>query len=325
MSNNNHSGDRKFFTLIAVWVALIAATGYFVQSPFLLTLAAFTSVLALFALSVNLMLGGVGEVPLGQCLFFGVGAYGVGIGMKSFGLSYEMGLLAGVLVAIPVSAVIGALTLRLTGAYFSIVSWGLASVAVVVTVNLEHLTGGSLGLFGMSSMALLGLDMGTPRSYFFACAALLVAVIVLLNAVRSSRFGAALESVRQNRHLASSLGINVFRHRLLAFVLSASIGALAGGLSVPYTQIVTPEAMAVTVTVDALLMVLLGGTRCLFGPVLGAMIFSILPFYLEMDVNVRILVFSVAIILIMMFVPGGLHQLGQGLLARFKGSRHVRV
>lgn len=317
------NGDRNFFALIAVWVALVAATGYLVQSPFLLTLAAFTSVLALFALSVNVMLGGVGEVPLGQCLFFGVGAYGVGIGMKNFGLSYELGLLAGILVAIPVSVVIGALTLRLTGAYFSIVSWGLASVAVVVTINLEHLTGGSLGLFGMPAMMLFGMELGTPKLYFFACAVFLIAVIVLLNAVRSSRFGAALESVRQNRHLASSLGIDVFRHRLIAFVLSSAIGALAGGLSVPYTQIVTPEAMAVTVTVDALLMVLLGGTRWLFGPVLGAMIFSIIPFYLQMDVNVRILVFSVAIILIMMFLPGGLHQLGLALMARFKGVRHV--
>src|SRR5204862_8343320 len=124
---------------------------------------------------------------------------------------------------------------------------------------------------------------------------------------------------------ASSLGIDVFGQRLRAFVLSAALASVAGGLSVPYTQIVTPEALGISVTVDALLMVLLGGTRWLFGPVVGAMVFSIIPFYLDMVVNARMLAFSVAIIAIMIFVPGGLHQLGLALVSKFKGNRLVRT
>lgn len=323
--NIQMKSERNFFALIIVWAVIIGVYGAMVKSPFLLTLAGYTSVLAVFALSINVMLGGLGEVPLGQCLFYGIGAYGVGICMKNFGLSYEMGLVAGIFFSAVLALLIGALTLRLTGAYFSIVSWGLASVAVVVALNLEHFTGGGMGLFGLPSMSLLGVDLSEPKRYFMTCATILVLVVVFLNALKTSGFGAAIESIRQNRHLASSLGVNVFRQRLKAFVLSAALAALAGGLSVPYTQIVTPESLAVNLTVEALLMVLLGGTTWIFGPVVGAMVFSIIPFYLDMDVNVRILVFSVAIIMIMMFVPGGLHQLGVTVFAKFKEARFART
>lgn len=316
--------ERVFVGIMIAWVVVVGIFGVLVKSPFLLTLASYTSVLALFALSVNVMLGGLGEVPLGQCLFFGIGAYGIGIAMKKFGLTFEAGILIGIFSSALMALVIGVLTLRLTGAYFSIVSWGLASVSVVVALNLEHFTGGGMGLFGLPQMTLLGLDLAQPQQYFFACAAILVVTVVILHAVRTSRFGAALESARQNTHLASSLGVNVFQQRLKAFVLSAVLASVAGGLSVPYTQIVTPESLSVAITVDALLMVLLGGTGLLLGPVIGAMVFSILPFYLEMDANVRVLVFSTAIILIMMFAPGGLHQLGVAVLSKVKGARYAR-
>lgn len=323
MSNHNN-GDLPFYGLIFAWALIIAAYGWLVESSFMLSLAGYTSTLALFALSINVMLGGVGEVPLGQCLFFGLGAYAVGIGMKKFGLSYEQGLVLATAVSVVLAAAIGSLTLRLTGAYFSIVSWGLASVAVVVALNLEHFTGGGMGIFGLPAMHVFSLDLSKPANYFFITASVLVVTVIMLRAVRDSRFGDAMESVRQNRHLASALGINVFRQRVKAFMLSGALASIAGGLSVPYTQIVTPEALSVGITVDALLMVLLGGLHWLFGPVVGAMAFSIIPFYLNLDVNVRMLVFSTAIILIMMFMPGGLHELGLRLYTRMKEAVDAR-
>ena len=104
-------------------------------------------------------------------------------------------------------------------------------------------------------------------------------------------------------------------------MLSAPLAALAGALCIPYTQIVTPEVFAVNNTVDALLMVLLGGSSLLVGPIIGAVIFSIIPYFFDLDPNVRILVFSTAIILIMMFAPGGLHQMAGALIDRLSGGR----
>ncbi len=310
------TSSMQQLALIGLGAALILAIGIGIDSPFLLNLAGYTCGFAIFALSVNIMLGGIGEVPLGHCMFFGIGNYAPAIVMQHAGLPFEIGILAGMVVCGLLAVLIGALTLRLTGAYFSIVSWGLSGVAMVTALNLE-ITGGPLGLFGFTRMAIGPFDLSDPRVYFIATAIILLLTLIVLAHIRSSRFGNALESTRQERHLAQSLGINVFRERLKALVLSAPIAALAGSLCLPYTQIVTPEVMSVLRTVDALLAALIGGTALLFGPVIGAVIFTILPQFLHFDANVKVLVFSVLIIVVMVVSPGGLHQLFKRMTARF--------
>lgn len=306
---------------LLITLAAVAAFGLTVSNAFVVTLAGYTCAFALFALSINIMLGGLGEVPLGQCLFFGLGAYGAAIGMNTLKLPFELAVLMAMVIAVVAAALIGSLTLKLTGAYFSIVSWGLTGVALVAALNLDELTGGPLGMFGFPPITVAGIDLTEPRGYFFVCAAALMGAVLLLRAVRDSGFGATIESVRQNPHLARSVGVDVFRVRLKAFMLSAPLAALAGALCIPYTQIVTPEVFAVSNTVDALLMVLLGGSSLLVGPIIGAVIFSIIPYFFDLDPNVRILVFSTAIILIMMFAPGGLHQMAGALINRLSGGR----
>lgn len=304
-------------------IAVIVVFGLTFSDPFIVTLAGYTCAFALFALSINVILGGVGEVPLGQCLFFGVGAYGVAIGMGKLGLAFEVAVLIALVMSVVWAAIIGAITLRLTGAYFSIVSWGLTGVALVAATNLDEITGGPLGLFGFPPITVGPLQLSDPQTYFMVTAIVLLATILFLVAIRRSPFGAAMESVRQNPHLARSVGVDVARVRLRAFLLSAPLAALAGALSVPYTQIVTPEVFNVANTVDGLLMVLLGGARLIVGPVIGAGMFTLIPQVMNLDPNVRILVFSLIIILIMMFAPGGLHQLGVALRDRFARKKDV--
>lgn len=310
--------SRQVGIVAAVIAACAIAFGLLIDNTFVVTLTAYACAFSLFALSINIMLGWLGEVALGQSIFFGIGAYGVGVGMLKLGMSYEMSVVLGLAVSVALAACIGALTLKLTGAYFSIVSWGLSGVAVVAAINLEAITGGPLGMYGFQGLTIGPFDLTNARTYFFVTATILFVVVLLLREVRDSRFGASLESIRQNRHLAQSVGIDIFRERLKALMLSAPLAALGGALCLPYTQIVTPEVFSVINTVDALLMVLLGGSGLIVGPIIGAAIFSIIPYFLELDANVRILVFSVAIILIMIFVPGGLHQLGRRLLAGWR-------
>ncbi len=301
---------------VACAVGVIAAFAFAFTDPFVVTLAGYTCAFALFALSINIILGGVGEVPLGQCLFFGVGAYGAAIGMGKLELPFELAVLIALVLSVVLAAVIGVITLRLTGAYFSIVSWGLTGVAMVAATNLEEITGGPLGLFGFPPIEIGPLQLSDPQTYFAVTATILLLAILFLVALRRSPFGAAMDSVRQNPHLARSVGVDVARVRLKAFMLSAPFAALAGALAVPYTQIVTPEVFSVANTVDGLLMVLLGGAQLVIGPVVGAAMFTLIPQVMNLDPNVRILVFSSIIILIMMFVPGGLHQLGIALRDR---------
>ncbi|MBR29330.1 MAG: branched-chain amino acid ABC transporter permease [Rhodobacteraceae bacterium] len=315
------SASLKGAALLALGIAAALAAGFGLGGdPFLLNLAGYTCGFAIFALSVNVMLGGLGEVPLGHCMFYGIGAYAPAMAMNHAGLPYEAGAVIGMVVAALIAAPIGWLTLHLTGAYFSIVSWGLSGVAMVTALNLD-VTGGPLGLFGFSRLAVGPFDLSRPQTYFFVAAAILLAVLVVLYHIRGSRFGRAMEAIRQGPHLARSLGIDVFRERLKALVLSAPIAALAGALSLPYTQIVTPEVMSVLRTVDALLAALIGGVGLIFGPAVGAVIFTILPQFLDLDPNVKVLVFSLLIILVMVAAPGGLHQLWKAAAARLSHAR----
>ena len=316
-ASNRRPAARPWAALVVTIVAAVLF-GTLVTNPFIVTIAGYTCAFSLFALSINIMLGGLGEVPLGQCVFFGIGGYGVGIGMIKFGLPFELAAALSMLASVAAAALIGALTLRLTGAYFSIVSWGLSGVALVAALNLTDVTGGPLGMFGFPPITVASIPLANPRGYFFVTMTLLILAVLLLRAVRDSCFGAAIESVRQNRHLAQSVGVDIFRQRLKAFMLSATLASLAGALCVPYSQIVTPEVFSVANTVDGLLMVLLGGSQLIVGPIIGAVIFTVIPHYLELDPNVRILLFSTAIILIMIFAPGGLHQIASALIRRLK-------
>lgn len=320
-TRGKRASSRLWLWIAAVIVLSAILFGALVDNVFIITLAGYTCAFALFALSINIMLGGLGEVPLGQCIFFGIGAYGASIGMIKLSLPFEVAIVMAMLVSVVAAAILGWLTLRLTGAYFAIVSWGLSGVAMVAALNLEHITGGPLGMFGFPPITMGPFLLSEPRNYFFVTATVLLLVVLFLAAFRTSKFGYAIESIRQNRHLAQSVGIDVFRERLKAFVLSAPIAALGGALCVPYAQIVTPEVFSVANTVDGLLMVLVGGTGLLIGPIIGAAIFSIIPYYLSLDPNVRILIFSAAIILIMAFAPGGLHQIATRLYERVRGAR----
>ena len=316
-------GGGRDAAYVACAIVGISTFGLTISDPFVVTLAGYTCAFALFALSVNVILGGIGEVPLGQCLFFGIGCYGAAIGIGKFGLHFEVAVLIALALSVVLAALIGAITLHLTGAYFSIVSWGLTGVAMAAATNLDRLTGGALGLFGFPPILIGPLRLADPQTYFLVTATILLASILFLVSVRRSPFGAAMDSVRQNPHLARSVGVDVPRVRLKAFMLSAPLAALAGALSVPYAQIVTPDVFNVANTVDGLLMVLLGGTRLVVGPIIGAVMFTLVPQTMDLDPNMKILVFSLIIILIMIFAPGGLHQLGAALCDRLRRTRDV--
>ena len=122
--------SRQVGIVASVIAACAIAFGLLIDNTFVVTLTAYACAFSLFALSINIMLGWLGEVALGQSIFFGIGAYGVGVGMLKLGLSYEMSVVLGLAVSVALAACIGALTLKLTGAYFSIVSWEIGRAHV---------------------------------------------------------------------------------------------------------------------------------------------------------------------------------------------------
>jgi branched-chain amino acid transport system permease protein len=310
----------ELVALLALVVGVVAAPLALAGDLFLLGLLGFTLAFAIFAMGLHVMLGWAGEIPLGLALFYGVGAYATAMLMKDAGVSFALATLIAMGLAAVLALVIGLITLRLSGSYFAIVSWGLAAVAVIIATNLEDFTGGALGFFGVPLAHIGPLSLVDPPTYLWVSGGLLVLVVLVLAALRRSAFGIRVNGGRLNRHLAESVGANVYADKVRAFVLSGVLAALSGALSVTYLSIVTPGTLAVTVTVEGLVMVLLGGTGFLLGPVLGALFFKLVPEWIHLQAEIRMVIFALLIIVIMMTAPGGLPD----VVKRLRGSRPRR-
>lgn len=305
------------------WAALaaICAVGLLLpvlvgDNGFILGLMGYTMAFAIFALSLGVMLGWAGEIALGQAMFFGMGAYVSAILMKTYGLGFVSATAVAILVTAASAMLIGAITLRLAGAYFSIVFWGVSGIAVVVANNWNSVTGGALGLYGVPSGTLGFFDLSQNDDYLRASTAMLVLVVTGLAVLRRSSLGVGVNATRMNMPLARSLGINAYLKRVQIFVVSASMAALSGALIVPHNRIVTPEIMSVFVTVDGLVMALIGGVGYLLGPVLGATFFSFIPEVVDIEPATRAVTISVLIIVVMLATPKGLID----LVARSSGA-----
>lgn len=314
----------RFMTRAELGVFVVVLVGIVVgpvvADPFTVALMGHTATIAILALSVYIVLAWVGEIPLGHSLYFGIGAYGSAILMKDHGLGFLLATLSAMVIAAVLATLIGAITLRLRGAYFAIVSWGLASVAVVVVNSWDSLTGGALGYFGTPAAEIAGISFRDPQAYAWITGLTMVLAILGMAAVRRTPFGLRLNGGRINHNLIWATGANIYRDRVVAFAGSSALAALAGALSVTYVRVLTPSMFGFLTSVEALVMVLLGGTAFLLGPVVGAVIIRVVPEQFAMAVELRTVFMAGLILAIVLLVPGGIPD----IVRRLSGLRRRR-
>lgn len=264
-------------------------------------------ILAVFAVSYDLILGVTGLLSLGHAMFFAVGAYLTGIMLKNFGWSLPatVGLVvvAGVLQAL----LFGVVLPRVRGITFALVTLGFASVfdILIRTRELADFTGADVGLQGIPRPDYL--NPNERIQFYFVALAFALAVYFLYRRFVDSPTGRVCVAIRENEDRARMLGYNTFYFKLAALTLSAVAAGLAGTLQALYKPIVSPEIAGVFFTVDALLMILIGGMGTLSGAMVGAAIFRLMEFYLDrwFGENASFLLgaFYVALVL---FVPYGI-------------------
>jgi branched-chain amino acid transport system permease protein len=237
--------------------------------------------LALFASAFNLLLGYTGLLSFGHAAFLGSAAYVTGHATKAWGLPPELGLLAGVAVATALGAVIGALAIRRSGIYFAMITLGFAQMLYFLAVQLPF-TGGEDGLQGIPRGRLLGLvDLeGAYAMYYFTYAVFLAGFALVYRTVHSP-FGHVLRAIRENEARALSLGYDVDRYKLVAFVLSAGLAGLAGGLKALVLQFATLTDAHWHKSGEVVLMTLLGGMGTIMGPSVGALVVVTMDNYLS--------------------------------------------
>ncbi len=225
---------------------------------------------ALFACAFNLLLGFTGLLSFGHAAFFGSAAYVAGWFIKSKGWTPELGLLAGVAVAAALGLVFGAIAIRRQGIYFAMITLALAQMVFFICLQAPF-TGGEDGLQGVPRGKLLGvLPLESDITLYYLVVAIFIASFLAIARIVTSPFGQVLKMIRENEPRAVSLGYEVDRFKLLAFVLSAALAGLAGGLKTLVMGFATLSDVHWSMSGEVILMSLLGGVGTFFGPVFGA-------------------------------------------------------
>ncbi|WP_264567807.1 branched-chain amino acid ABC transporter permease [Rhodoferax antarcticus] len=253
-------------TYLVILVLLLAAPALGLYPVFVMKLLAF----ALFACAFNLLLGFTGLLSFGHAAFFGSAAYVTGWFIKEQNFTPELGILAGVIAAGLIGLVIGLVAIRRQGIYFAMITLALAQMVYFVCLQAPF-TGGEDGLQGVPRGDLLGLISlkSTIVMYYFVVAVFVLSFMAIKRLVHSP-FGQVLKMIRENEPRAISLGYQVNRYKLLAFVLSASLAGLAGSLKTLIMGFATLTDVHWSMSGEVILMTLLGGVGTFFGPALGA-------------------------------------------------------
>ncbi|MDE2370078.1 MAG: branched-chain amino acid ABC transporter permease [Burkholderiales bacterium] len=225
---------------------------------------------AIFACAFNLLLGYTGLLSFGHAAFFGAAAYFTGLAVRSAGLSPELGMLVGTLGAALVGLVVGLIAIRRQGIYFAMITLAMAQMVYFVWLQAPF-TGGEDGLQGVPRGRLFGLlSLRSDLTMYYLVLAIFVAVFAAIVRIVHSPYGQVLKAIRENEPRAISLGYNVDRYKLLAFVLSAGLAGLGGSLKTLVLGFATLSDAHWSLSGEVILMTLLGGMGTFAGPVLGA-------------------------------------------------------
>lgn len=296
-----------FWVLLVVFVLLAPTVFYPI---FVMQFLCF----ALFAAAFNLLLGFTSLLSFGHAAFFGGSAYITGYLMTSFGFPPLVGILCGALFAAALGYVMGALAIKRQGIYFTMITMALAQIVYFFALQLPF-TGGENGLQGIPRGHLFGLINlnNTLSMYYFVAAIFLVGFLIIYRIINSP-FGEVLQAIRENEPRALSLGYNVDRYKLLAFVLSAGFSGLAGSTKSVVFQFASLTDVHWQTSGEVILITLIGGVGTIFGPVVGAFIVVALQQFLSgIGSWVEVVIGSAFIVCVLLFRRGVVGEIARRL------------
>lgn len=299
---------------VAVFLPVVVTDDYVMH---LLIMACFYAVLAS---SLNVIVGYVGELSLGHTAYLGIGAYAAALSATSLGLSIGWTVAIAALAAGLAGLVIGALTLRLEGPYFVIVTLSFAEVLRIISNNWVAVTNGPMGISGVPGphfdLGPLQFAVSSKAEFFYLALALAVVALFALHRFVYSNMGRAAVAIRESRYVAQSIGVNPFRYALVAFVLGAVFAGIAGAFYAHYITFVGPDVFGFSFMATMLIMVLIGGKGTLVGPIIGAVLVVFLEEYLRAVEEIRFSIFGILVMIVVLFFPDGLVGLRRALRRR---------
>jgi branched-chain amino acid transport system permease protein len=282
----------------------------FFKDPYFLHMAILIGIYGLLSISLNLLLGYTGQLSLGHAGFFGVGAYLSSLAYLNLGIP----LWGGVAAALAGSGLLGffvaRLAFKLRGAYFVIMTIGIAEVLKLVALNWVDLTKGPMGLTDIAApeihLGFMTIDFGQKTPFYYLVLFFVVLTFVLQNRLVNSTFGRSFIAIRENEDLAESVGIDAFKYLVIVVIVSSSIAGVAGSLYAHYVSFIDPGVFAFFISVNAVMMAIGGGQGTQAGPLLGAVLFTLIPEWLRVFGDARMAVYALMVIFIVIFMPKGM-------------------
>ncbi len=297
-------------------LAIVPAYAALTGNAFALTLFTRVVILAIAALSLNLIMGFGGMVSFGHAAYLGIGGYAVGIlakeGIGSGFVQWPIAVGAAALYAL----IVGALSLRTRGVYFIMITLAFAQMIYYVAIGLDRY-GGDDGLTIYHRSAFDGLiDLSNRTVFYYLCFGLLLAAIYLVWRIVNSRFGMVIQGARSNERRMRAIGFPTFRYRLVCFVIAGAMCGLAGALLANHTDFISPAMMHWTRSGDLIVMVVLGGMQAMFGPLIGALAFLVLEEGLSRLTEYSNLILGPLLLVVAISIHGGI----DGLIAGRRGG-----
>lgn len=292
--------------LIGAAIALPVVTGNTYYHHLLVLWMLFS----LLALSLNIIVGYIGELSFGHAAFFGIGAYVAAIMGMDLGIPGVLGLVLAGLIAGLFGFVIGYVSLRIVGPQFAILTLGFGSIIYTITNYWVDLTRGPMGISNIPRLAIGDVYVFTSaREYYYLALAFVIAFAYVCHALMASRTGRAFIATRENAPLAASLGIDVFRMKLLGFVVATAVAGIGGAVYAHYMTVITPDVMSLHYMAALIIMVIVGGRGTIAGPIIGALIYVGLLELLRAVGPMRLVIFAALLTLSVIFLPGGIVSL----------------
>lgn len=265
-------------------------------------------IFGIFSMSLNLLIGYTGLFSLGHAAFFGVGGYTSAVLITHFGVtSFWLAAPAGILMAALVAAICGVIVLRAAGIYFLFITFALGELLVGAALKWRSITQGSTGILGIGYPDLgLPFTMNETFFYYFVLIIFIICAFLLYRFVNSP-FGRALQGIREDERLMQHLGYNTWLYKYITFIVAGLFAGVAGVLFGHFNSILVPSYLGVLMSTTAALMVIIGGSSTIFGPVLGAAVILFLQYYASVYVPARWpLILGGVFVMTVIFLRGGI-------------------
>lgn len=297
---------RHPILIFFVFAAAAMAAPFFLKGNYLLNVLVFVGVNTMLAVALNLLLGYAGQISLGHAAFFGMGAYVSGIITSRFPVDPFLVMILAAVLAGALAFAIGFPILKLKGHYLAMATLGFGIIMYIIFNETVDWTGGPSGLSGIPNLRIGSLIFDNDwNNYYLVWIFTLIVMLLSINLSRS-RIGRALRAIHDSEVAARVMGVNARILKVQIFTVSAVVSAVAGSLYAHIMTFIAPASFGFNFSVELLTMIVIGGLGSIYGSFLGAAILTMLPEFLRVFRDLDIIIYGLMLILMTMFMPGGL-------------------